>query len=187
MGCSAADLFPAELAATYEEQDRAVVETGQVLSNELEFITRPDRSIGWFLTSKSRWVDDDGHPAGVVSVSVDLRTPGDAAAPHAQLARAVDVARQRFAEPIEVADLAAAADMSMTQLERVSRRVLGLSPKQLVMRFRVEEGVRLLTMTDDPIAEVASRCGYYDQSAFGRHFRRVVGSPPAAYRSAHRP
>lgn len=186
VGCSAGELFPAELAATYEEQDRAVIETGQVLSNELEFITRPDRSIGWFLTSKSRWVDDEGTPVGVVSVSVDLRTPSDAAAPHAQLARAVDVARRRFAEPIEVADLAAAADMSITQLERVSRRVLGLSPKQLVMRFRVEEGVRLLTTTDDPIAEVASRCGYYDQSAFSRHFRRVVGSPPATYRSAHR-
>ena len=157
-----------------------------MLTNELELITRPDRSVGWFLTSKSRWVDDAGDPAGVVSVSVDLRTPVDAAAPHARLAAAVDVARRRFAEPIEVADLADRSEMTVAQLERTARRVLGLSPKQLVMRFRLEEGLRLLTTTDLPMAEVANRCGYYDQSAFSRHFRKVVGSPPAAYRAAHR-
>jgi len=187
VGRTAGDLFPAELAARYEAQDRAVIETGHMLTNELELITRPDRSVGWFLTSKSRWVDDAGDPAGVVSVSVDLRTPVDAAAPHARLAAAVDVARRRFAEPIEVADLAAAAEMTVAQLERTARRVLGLSPKQLVMRFRLEEGLRLLSTTDLPMVDVAHRCGYYDQSAFSRHFRKVVGSPPAAYRSAHRP
>ncbi len=186
VGRSAQDLFPAELAERYEAQDRTVVETGRVLSNELELITRPDGSFGWFLTSKSRWTDESGTPVGVVSVSVDLRTPVDAAAPHRRLAAAVDLARRRFAEPIEVGDLARAAEMSVAQLERASRRVLGLSPKQLVMRFRVEEGIGFLTTTDLPIAEVAHRCGYYDQSAFGRHFRRVVGSSPAAYRAAHR-
>ncbi|MGA9276456.1 MAG: AraC family transcriptional regulator [Ilumatobacter sp.] len=187
VGRTASDLFPAEFAERYDAQDRAVVETGHMLTNELEFITRPDRTIGWFLTSKSRWTDADGEVAGVVSVSVDLRTHVDADAPHARLAAAVEVARRRFAEPIEVADLADAAEMSVAQLERSARRVLGLGPKQLVMRFRLEEGLRLLTTTDLPIADVAHRCGYYDQSAFSRHFRKVVGSSPAAYRTAHRP
>lgn len=186
VGRTARDLFPAELAERYEAQDRRVIETGRMLTNELELITRRDRSVGWFLTSKSRWTDDAGAVVGILSVSVDLRTPVDAAAPHAQLASAVEVARRRFAEPIEVGDLATAADMSIAQLERTARRVLGLSPKQLVMRFRLEEGLRLLTTTDLPITEVAHRCGYYDQSAFSRHFRAVVGSPPAAYRHAQR-
>jgi AraC-like DNA-binding protein len=64
--------------------------------------------------------------------------------------------------------------------------VLGLTPKQLVMRFRIEEGLRLITTSDIALSEVANLCGYYDQSAFSRHFRRVVGSSPAAYRSGHR-
>lgn len=185
VGRTARDLFPAELAERYEAQDRRVVETGRMLSNELELITRPDGSFGWFLTSKSRWTADDG-TVGVVSVSVDLRTPVDAAAPHGRLAVAVDLARRCFADPLEVADLAAAAEMSVAQLERTSRRVLGLSPKQLVMRFRLEEGIGLLQTSELPIAEVARRCGYYDQSAFSRHFRKVVGTSPAAYRAAHR-
>ncbi|MDJ0771366.1 MAG: helix-turn-helix domain-containing protein [Ilumatobacter sp.] len=185
VGKTAADLFPPALAEQYEAQDRRVIESGEILTNELELITRPDRSFGWFLTSKARWTDDDGNPVGVVSVSIDLRTPSDAAAPHAQLARAVDVARERFREPIAVAELAEAAEMSTSQLERIARRVLGLTPKQLIMRFRLEEALRLLATTDLAIAEVAAACGYYDQSAFGRHFRRVVGYSPAAYRDDH--
>jgi len=185
VGRTAHELFPAELADRYDEQDRAVIGSGRMLSNELESITRPDRSVGWFLTSKSRWTDDTGEVAGMVAVSVDLRTSVDADGPHGRIAAAVEVARRRFAERLEVADLASAADMSIAQLERSSRRLLGLTPKQLIMRFRVEEGLRLLTTTDSPLADIAHACGYYDQSAFNRHFRRVVGSSPALYRAEH--
>ena len=186
VGRVAADLFPVELAERYDAQDRTVIDTGRMLTNELEVITRPDRSYGWFLTSKSRWTDEQGSVAGVVCVSVDLRTAVDGTAPHARLADAVDVARRRYTERLEVGDLAEAANMTIGQLERTARRVLGLTPKQLIMRFRLEEALRLITTTDVSLADVATRCGYYDQSAFGRHFRKVVGSSPAAYRSAHR-
>ncbi len=186
VGRTAAELFPADLAEQYESQDRAVIETGHMLTNELEVITRPDRSFGWFLTSKSRWTDAAGDAAGVVCVSIDLRTAVDGTRPHSRLVDAIEVARHRYSERLEVADLARAADMTVARLERTARRVLGLTPKQLIMRFRLEEALRLLTMTDTPLSEVATRCGYYDQSAFGRHFRKVVGSSPAAYRTAHR-
>ncbi|NND73861.1 MAG: helix-turn-helix domain-containing protein [Ilumatobacter sp.] len=184
VGRTAHDLFPPELAEQYAAQDAAVLGAGHMLSNELELITRPDGTYGWFLTSKSRWTDHAGDPVGMVSVSVDLRTPADAAAPHAQFATAVEVARTRFAEQLPVGDLATAAEMSVNQLERVARRLLGLSPKQLILRFRLEEALRLLATTDLPIAEIAQRCGYYDQSAFSRHFKRTVGVAPATHRAA---
>jgi PAS domain S-box-containing protein len=170
VGRTAHDLFPADLADGYTAQDDEVMSTGHPLTNELEYITRPDGSIGWYLTSKSRLTDDHDRPTGIVSVSIDLRTPADAAAPHQGLARAVEFARQHLAGATTVADLAAAAGMTTSQLERSMNRVLGLSPKQLVLRLRLEH------------AEIAQRCGYYDQSAFTRHFTKVVGMSPGAYR-----
>jgi PAS domain S-box-containing protein len=137
-GKRAADLFPPELVEQYEAQDDEVMRTGHILSNELEAITRPDGSYGWFLTSKSRWTDDAGKPIGIVTVSVDQRTPVDGAAPHRQLAGAVEIARVRFAEQVTVSEMAAAAGVSITQLERLSKRVLGLTPKQLILRFRFD-------------------------------------------------
>lgn len=186
VGKTAHDLFPGDLVERYTAQDDEVMRTGRTLSNELEVITRPDGSYGWFLTSKSRWVDDHGQPSGLVIVSIDQRTAVDSSAPHGRLAAAVDVARTRFAEQLTVAELAAAAEMTVTQLERTARKVLGLSPKQLVLRFRLEAAMRLLDATIDPIADIANRCGYYDQSAFSRHFKRTVGVSPATYRSRRR-
>lgn len=182
IGRTAHDLFPSELADSYVAQDLDVLSTGHPLTNELEFITRPDGTIGWYLTSKSRLVDDAGEPEGIVSVSVDQRTPADAAAPHEGLSKAVEYARRHLDASTTVADLADVAGMSATQLERAMGRVLGLSPKQLVLRLRLEQALAELDATDAPIAEIAQRCGYYDQSAFTRHFQRVVGMSPGAYR-----
>ncbi len=186
VGATAHDLFPAELADSYAAQDAEVLATGQPLTNELEYISRPDGSIGWYLTSKSRLADDAGDASGIVSISVDLRTPADAAAPHAGLARAVEYLRAHLAQPIAVADLAGAAGMTVSQLERSMNRVLGLSPKQLVLRLRLEHAIAELEGRDVPISEIAQRCGYYDQSAFTRHFTRVVGVSPGAYRRSRR-
>ncbi len=183
IGLRARDLFPTALAERYEIQDQQVLSTGEVLSNQLEVITRPDARFGWYVSSKSLWTDDETGARGLISVSVDLRTPVDAAAPHGRLVSAVDLARRDFARNPSVAELAAAADMTVAQLERTTRRILGVTPKQLVLRFRLEEALRLLGATDLSIAEVAAQCGYYDQSAFSRQFKRVTGQPPSAYRS----
>ena len=64
IGRTAHELFPPDLADGYAAQDDAVMTTGHVLTNELEYITRPDGSIGWYLTSKSRLVDERGRPSG---------------------------------------------------------------------------------------------------------------------------
>jgi len=186
VGRTAGDLFPADLVERYAVQDDAVMRTGQTLSNELEVITRPDGSYGWFLTSKSRWLGEDGRPAGLITVSIDQRTAVDGTAPHRRLAAAVDLARTRFAEQLTVTELASVAEMTVSQLERTARRVLGVTPKQLILRFRLAEALRLLETSTASIADIASQCGYYDQSAFGRQFKRTVGVSPAAYRSARR-
>ena len=183
IGRRAHDVFPAELADSYEAQDRLVLTTGRMLTNELEAVTGKNGEIGWHLTSKSRWTNVDGTSAGLVSITVDLRTPFTAAAPHASLLLAVNEARHRFHENLTVTDMASKAGLSTPQLERLSSRVLGLSPKQLVMRFRLEEALKLLETSTLTLSEIALACGYYDQSSFTRHFKRVVGWSPSGWRT----
>ena len=42
--------------------------------------------------------------------------------------------------------------------------------------------VRLLSATSLTAGEIASACGFYDQSSFTRQFRAVLGLTPGAYR-----
>lgn len=189
LGRRAGELFPDDLARSYEEQDQRVLATGEAIRNELELILRPDGSRGWYVTTKTRVHDEHGAVIGIVAVSSDLHAPHDGATlgqrddRHARLQAAIDLARRRFAEPVRVAELAAAAGMSTSQLERAVRRTLGLSPKDVLLRARLDEAVRRLEETDLPLATIASECGYYDQSAFTRQFQRAVGMTPGAYRA----
>ena len=121
--------------------------------------------------------------AFLASVSVDLRAAGDAPTAHAGVAAAVAYARTHCTEHVVVGDVAAAAGMSVVQLERATRRIIGMSVRQLLVRFRVEQAIGLLATTDRSLSSIAAHCGYYDQSAFTRQFRRVVGVSPGAYRS----
>ncbi|MCU1396039.1 MAG: putative AraC family transcriptional regulator [Ilumatobacteraceae bacterium] len=188
VGLTAADLFPAELAESYARQDARLWDTGQPLRNELELILRPDGSVGWYVTSKTLFGSAGrgaaAGPTAIASVSVDLRAPAESAGVNARVAAAVAYARVRSTEAVSVADLAAAADLTVAQLERAIRRAIGLSAKQLILRLRLEEAILRLRTTDAPVSQIATDCGYYDQSAFTRQFRRVVGMGPGAYRAA---
>ncbi len=185
IGLRASDLFPGDLAASYELQDTQILDTGQPLRNELELILRPDGSVGWYVTSKTL-LGAPGAPTAIASVSVDLRAPFDATGATAGVAAAVAFARLHFTEQISVTDLADEAELTVTQLERAIKRALGLSAKQLMLRLRLEEAITRLRTTDASVAQIATECGYYDQSAFTRQFKRVVRMNPGAYRAAQR-
>ena len=191
LGRTARDLFPDDLVDAYEAQDARLLATGEPIRNELEMILRPDGSRGWYVTSKTLLRDDLGGIEGIVVVSDDLRRGAETGSHHvdrhhAGLQAAIDLTRRAYAEPLKVADLAAAAGLSPTQLERATRRALGVSPKQLLIRTRIDEAVRRLDDTLLPLATIAGECGFYDQSSFTRQFQRTVGITPGAYRARQR-
>lgn len=187
VGRTACDLFPSDLAAAYEEQDQRVVATARPLTGQLEMITRPDRSVGWYVTTKAPVATPESAVAAVAAVSVDVRAGLEDA--RAQLGRldglgtALTLVQEQFREPLRVDDMARAAGLSAQQLERRMRRVLGITAKQYVLRVRLDEAVRLLREGDIPLPEVANRCGFYDQAAFTRAFSRATGTTPGRFRA----
>lgn len=179
-GATVNEIFAPELAQSYAAQDAEVLRTGRPLSGHLELIVRSDGRLGWYLTSKSRLVDDDGDVLGVAVMSVDLQSQMDSA--HLGLASALDAVRSDIAHSWRVNEIAELAGLSTTQLERLCRRTLGMSPRGVLQRLRIEHAVRLLSTTDLTAGEIAAACGFYDQSSFTRQFRAVLGLTPGAYR-----
>jgi PAS domain S-box-containing protein len=185
IGRRASELFPAELAARYETQDAELLASGQPLPDELELITGTDGERGWYTTTKHP-VREGGEVVAIAVVSVDLQRGTADDDDLVGLRRAVAYAHAHLADNVTVDRLATEAAMTVTQLERRMHRAFGVSPKQYVIKARVEEAARLLVDTDRPLAEIAATCGWYDQSAFARQFTRIVGATPSAYRGARR-
>ena len=71
----------------------------------------------------------------------------------------------------------------MRTLERRFRRLVGVSPKWVVKRYRLIEAAERLR--EDPgasIARLAAELGYFDQPHFVRDFKALVGEPPGRYK-----
>ena len=80
-----------------------------------------------------------------------------------------------------MSDIAKIAGLSTKQLERLTHRTLGLPPRAILQRLRIEHAVRLMGTTSMTMGEIAHACGFYDQSSFTRQFRSILGLPPGAY------
>ncbi|HEY6923905.1 MAG TPA: AraC family transcriptional regulator [Steroidobacteraceae bacterium] len=83
---------------------------------------------------------------------------------------------------LSLASLAKVAGCSTFRLIRLCKSAWGESPFQRLTRLRMERGQQLLRNTDADILTVAFECGYSNPSHFATAFRRIVGSPPTAFR-----
>jgi len=90
--------------------------------------------------------------------------------------------RDNLGEPITVETLAEIARMPPERFGGAFREATGMSVRQWQTDYRVRSAQRLLT--DNPnesLTEVATLCGFADQSHFSRAFLKVVGLTPTAW------
>ena len=75
--------------------------------------------------------------------------------------------------------------LSVRQLQRLFRKYVGVSPKWVIKRFRLQEAAERLEQNPSVSwAELAVTLGYSDQAHFIKDFKSVVGQSPAAYSMA---
>ena len=89
----------------------------------------------------------------------------------------------RFADDVDLLDLARIAGLSRTHLIRAFRRETGLTPHAYLLDRRFRAASRALRRGEAP-ASVALRCGFCDQSYLNRVFKARMGVTPGAYRAA---
>lgn len=180
VGRLATDLFPVELAERYLAQDSELLELRQPLRDELEQITEPTGQVAWYLTTKQPVFEGDQLVA-IVVVSIALGSPAALGAEH-PLRPVVNHIREHLADAMTVDELAEVAGLPLRQFERLVRRTFGLPTKQYITQVRVTAAGELLRTGDLPLAEIATRCGWYDQSAFSKQFTKIVGVTPGEFR-----
>jgi AraC-like DNA-binding protein len=82
---------------------------------------------------------------------------------------------------LRVAQLCEAFGMSERALQRLVHRRLGLTPKWLISRRRLQEAAERLRAGPASLAETAAALGYADQAHFTRDFSRVTAQTPGQF------
>jgi AraC-like DNA-binding protein len=103
------------------------------------------------------------------------------------LLRAKDLVDRRYADPLEVDDLAAVAGLSRAHFSREFRRAFGESPHAYLLTRRLERAAALLRHTDHSVVEICFSVGLQSLGSFTSSFTRTYGMSPTAYREAFPP
>jgi AraC family transcriptional regulator len=120
--------------------------------------------------------------AGVTGRAASLRVE------HARwLLRLRDRLHDESATPPGLAALAAEAGVHPGHLTRSFRRAFGCTPGEYLRACRAERAARLVRETRAPLAEIAARCGFSDQSHMTRALRRHAGVTPGRARRSRLP
>jgi AraC-like DNA-binding protein len=107
--------------------------------------------------------------------------------PSRHLLRAKDLADARYAEPLDVDDLARAAGLSRAHFSREFRRCFGESPHAYLLTRRLERAAAMLRSTDRSVAEICFAVGLRSVGSFTTSFTRTFGVSPTAYRASFPP
>jgi AraC-like DNA-binding protein len=109
------------------------------------------------------------------------------APPARHLLRAKDLADARYAEPLGVDDMAAAAGLSRAHFSREFKHAFGVSPHAYLLTRRLERAASLLRVTDHTVTEVCMDVGLQSLGSFTTSFKRMYGKTPTEYRAAFPP
>ncbi len=102
---------------------------------------------------------------------------------YSKIHRAISYLVENYQQTISLNEISALSGLSEFHFVRTFRKATGLPPYEYLVSIRVEKARKLLSK-GMPIVEVATQSGFYDQSHFNRHFKRIYGITPGAYLNA---
>ncbi|MFK7800077.1 MAG: helix-turn-helix domain-containing protein [Anaerolineae bacterium] len=85
-------------------------------------------------------------------------------------------------DPLTVAEIAAGAAISPSQLTRLFRAKLNLTPMAYVWKVRTQQGIEMLQNTGLSIGLIAHQCGFKSQAHFTRRIKKQTGIAPGEIR-----
>ncbi|WP_253790160.1 GlxA family transcriptional regulator [Nocardia amikacinitolerans] len=100
--------------------------------------------------------------------------------------RAMVWARTHLGDPIDLDAWAAVAVMARRTFTRRFRERTGSSPQQWLLHQRADRARLLLESTDDTVDRIAAETGFGTAVSLRHHFRRLLGTSPAAHRALFR-
>ena len=98
------------------------------------------------------------------------------------ISRFQDYISDHYMEDLRIDELAEYCHISETHLRRIFTTYMKMSPLEYINTIRIQAACDYLKKTDQPIADVAHKCGFTTNSTFNRNFRQVTGMTPLEWR-----
>jgi AraC-like DNA-binding protein len=162
----------------------------------VHYAGHPDGKMNWWDFTKSRkaFREKNGYPSNrpqkpwfelpryQTSKQIPARHESTQKDLHKKLMQALRYMKQYPQEPITVAQLADMAHLSVYHFIRCFKSAYELTPLQYLMRLRLKKASLLLKRTRLTVSTIVPQCGFENESAFIRLFKREFRLTPMTYR-----
>jgi len=175
------DIFPQDLSENFNLYDQKVKETGKTISNIIEIFPDYFGNLDWFSTTKAPYYDCKGNVAGICGICYPYEDSTHYINTYGNMGKALNYLKEHFHEKTSNEVLAKEAGLSIRQFEKRFKQLFDCSPHHYIIRLRILSACKLLLSDGQSIAEIAFNLGFYDQSAFTKHFNKIVGLTPKDY------
>lgn len=99
-----------------------------------------------------------------------------------QIRRATEFLEANLQGNTSLYSVAAECELSVSHFARAFRKTFGRPPYRWLIERRVDMAKTYLLHSDLPLADIALRCGFADQSALSKSFRRLLNQSPGEWR-----
>lgn len=103
-----------------------------------------------------------------------------------RLRRAIEYMEDHIADPITLADIAAAVGLTRMHFAAQFRAATGLRPREFFLKKRVEHAKHLLLGSTYTLVDIAFATGFQTQAHFTTVFKRFVSATPHQWRCENR-
>ena len=176
------EVYPNPFGQEYRQQDEEILSRGKPIVNKLELQIAPSLDLCWCLTTKVPLHGADRSKVGIAGISRDLKPYNKKSEDYGRIAESVTYIKEHYSEPLKVDELAKMVGLSTYQYEQRMHKIFSLKAGQFIQKVRIEAALWQLRETTDPVIYIALDCGYADQSAFSRQFKKTIGLSPVRYR-----
>lgn len=103
-----------------------------------------------------------------------------------QMRRATELLEAHLDGDIALQQVAEACELSVSHFARAFKQTFRTPPYRWLIERRVDRARHMMTNSRLPLADIAVRCGFADQSALNRSFKRIHGVTPGTWRREQR-
>ena len=182
VGTTDHDRYPKQIADELVAGDQRLMEKGESLVDHAEVLFDEAGSLEWFSTTKHPVYDEEGDPLGVVGITRSFTARAPSPMGFSAAEKVIRIISRSPASKHRVAQLAKKVGISERQLHRQFLELVKMSPREFLLRSRIQAAAADLRGSRESIASLADKYGFCDQSAFTRQFRSLLGMTPGKYR-----
>lgn len=174
------------LADAFRSDDRKVMEEESHILDQVELVPTPE-TLEWWCTSKIPLYDHDNQVIGLAGITREINDSDAAYRDHPEMHTIVDYIQAHYQEGLTKADMAEAAGISVSTVERLFRKTFGITPGQYARKIRLNAACQMIRETERSLDDIARACGFFDQASMTHAFRSEIKITPNRYRQRFSP